>query len=133
MPELSPESHDAIIKGIGRLEGHMENVISRLDKVNGNIATLYNKAAKAELDLATRSAEAERSLAKHSADCDVKNRLAVIEKSIASGASAETEGRRVTKQWQSWMRPMVWVLLGGVAILLLMSADKLLKLGWPHI
>ena len=133
MPDSNPQFHDVVVASLARLEAGQEHVISRLDKVNGNIATLYSKAAKAELDLATRSAEAERSLAKHSADCDVKNRLAVIEKSIASGASAETEGRRVTKQWQSWMRPMVWALLGGVAILLLMSADKLLKLGWPHI
>lgn len=110
--------HDRVIRGLAVLEIQSAAIIERLDRVNGNVANLYER---------TDSLRDE--LSDHSVECTAKQEIREMGKGFheLERREAEREGRaKASRTWWTEVRPALWAILGGLMALFLYHAEVLL-------
>ena len=128
MPETSPESHDSIIKALARLEAGQEgllrrieqDVIPRIDRINGSVASVTEEQGRIRLEMA-----------RHPGSCPIVERVHTLESEIMRGeqppskegmarlttVEAKVSKMEASKEINAWWVRGIFTLIGaGAAI-----------------
>ncbi len=119
----SQEWHDSVVSSLARVETGISGVNRRLDVLNGSVAELFDAQIVIRKDLFD-----------HVTTCPVKSDVRVILDRFNSMESkySQDEGRIAGKKdatvlWLHWLRPFIYFVASGLALLILMHASDLLK------
>jgi hypothetical protein len=112
MPEHETEFRDKVIDGLARLDAQYSSIIGRLDKINGNINTLYQRtdALSHELDV-------------HPVQCEMRGRVETVERMIHEAAARAGAASIILKS----ASPLLWAVLAMVGLLILFQAREILQ------
>lgn len=128
---------DTVIAGIAEVKAQNVMILARLDKINGSVGTLFQKTnvldisltahpltcpTREKLDTLIREVES----GDHPGSSHMNDRILALETASNKALVSTAAAAATSKKWLDVLNPILYVVCGGLLLLLIMHAREVI-------
>ncbi len=114
---LEPDQfHDLTLTTLARLQIGQESLVEQVKKQNGSVASLTQ-----------RMSLVESAIENHPLKCPIAKDVMDLSHKVEKAEAVKVATDKTNDSWWTKLKPLFWVIGGGILVLLLLHADTLLN------